>query len=60
MKTYIAFTKENKGFKIIAIEACNISEAYISLKNKGFKLSELALKLSSVSIDFVSCEKITQ
>ena len=60
MKTYIAFTKENKGFKNVAIEANNTTDAYVSLKNKGFKLSKAAIQISSVNIDFVSCEKITQ
>ena len=58
MKTYIAFTKQNNGFKMVAIEANNSTEAYNLLKSIGFKLNKSSIKISSVSIDYVSCEKV--
>ena len=57
MKTYIAFAKENKGFKIVAIEANSILEAYSLLKSRGFKVNKSSIQSSAVSIDYVSCEK---
>ena len=57
MKTYIAFIKENNGFKMVAIETNSSIEAYNSLKSMGFKLKS-SIKISAVSIDYVSCEKI--
>lgn len=56
MKTYIAFVKENKGFKMVAIEAKSKKEAFNSLKEKGFKVQSITI--SSVNIDYVTCEKI--
>lgn len=58
MKTYIAFAKQNNGFKMVAIEANNSIEAYNSLKSIGFKLNKSSIKISAVSIDYVSCEKV--
>ena len=58
MKTYIAFRKEDNGFKMVAIEANSSIEAYNSLKSMGFKLNKSSIKISAISIDYVSCEKI--
>lgn len=58
MKTYIAFTKQNEGFKMVAIEANNMSEAYVALKSKGYRLNKSGIQVSAVHIDFVSCEKV--
>lgn len=58
MKTYIAFLKENNSLRMVAIEAKSINEAFILLKDKGFKLSKSSLRVSSCNIDYVSCEKV--
>ena len=58
MKTYIAFAKENKGFKMVAIEAISIVEASNLLKSKGIKANKSSIQLSSVSVDYVTCEVI--
>lgn len=58
MKTYIAFAKQNNGFKMVAIEACSLLEAFSLLKSKGIKTNKSSIQVSSVSIDYVSCEKI--
>ena len=45
MKTYIAFRKEDNGFKMVAIEANSSIKAYNSLKSMGFNLINRLLKL---------------
>lgn len=58
MKTYIGFAKENKGFRMVAIEATSINEAHNLFKIKGYKCSKSAIVISAVNIEYVECYKV--